>query len=272
MAGLIERRFGLQGRIASVTGSSAGIGAAIASGSTGSGATVVVNGRNADKVTAIGEKITAAGSTARGVAFDVTRSAELRGGVAKFEAEIGPIDILFNNAGIQPHTPLDDYPEETWRERMSANLDGVIFVVERPHGIGALGRRRRTRKRRHLSRFRRLQLRQRTYSLSTAASQLRSDRRLTLIVMGVSGCGKTTFGRAFAAAERLPFFDGDDVHSNEAIEKMRHGTALNDADRWPWLDRIGATCRFGRASTRGGHRLFSLARRLSRPFAGGGWT
>ena len=125
---LIERLFGLHGRIALVTGSSAGIGAAMAGGLAGAGATVVINGRNADKVEGVVEQINGAGGKAHGVAFDVTDSAQVRAGVAKIEAEIGPIDILVNNAGIQRRMPLEDFPEATWRELMSANLDSVFFV------------------------------------------------------------------------------------------------------------------------------------------------
>ncbi len=125
---LIERLFGLEGRVALVTGSSAGIGAAIAAGLAGAGAEVVVNGRSPDKIAAVVARIAAAGGNAHGVAFDVTASAEVRAGVARIEEEIGPIDILFNNAGVQRRAPLEDFAEETWRELMRANLDSVFFV------------------------------------------------------------------------------------------------------------------------------------------------
>jgi gluconate 5-dehydrogenase len=125
---LIERLFGLEGRVALVTGSSAGIGAAIAAGLAGAGATVVVNGRSPDKIAAVVARIAAAGGKARGIAFDVTDSAAVRAGVARIEEHIGPIDILFNNAGVQRRAPLEDFAEETWRELMRANLDSVFFV------------------------------------------------------------------------------------------------------------------------------------------------
>jgi len=127
---LIERLFGLEGRVALVTGSSAGIGAAIAAGLAGAGAVVVVNGRTPDKIEAVVAGMVAAGGKAHGVPFDVTDSAEVRAGVARIEAEIGPIDILVNNAGIQRRAPLEDYAEETWRELMRANLDSVFFVAQ----------------------------------------------------------------------------------------------------------------------------------------------
>ncbi|HEY1943487.1 MAG TPA: gluconokinase [Roseiarcus sp.] len=61
-----------------------------------------------------------------------------------------------------------------------------------------------------------------------------------IVVMGVSGAGKTTVGRLVAEALGGTFVDGDDLHSDEARAKMTAGIALTDADRWPWLDRIGA--------------------------------
>jgi carbohydrate kinase (thermoresistant glucokinase family) len=60
------------------------------------------------------------------------------------------------------------------------------------------------------------------------------------VVMGVSGCGKSTIGRALADRLDLAFIDGDDLHPASNIEKMRRGEPLDDADRAPWLDRVGA--------------------------------
>jgi gluconokinase len=77
-----------------------------------------------------------------------------------------------------------------------------------------------------------------TSSMSTAASPHPSDG-LGVVVMGVSGSGKTTVGRRLAEALDADFIDGDDLHTDEAREKMRSGQPLTDDDRWPWLDRIG---------------------------------
>lgn len=59
--------------------------------------------------------------------------------------------------------------------------------------------------------------------------------------MGVSGCGKSNFGQELAARLGLPYFEGDALHSAANVEKMRSGTPLTDADRWPWLDRVAET-------------------------------
>ena len=59
------------------------------------------------------------------------------------------------------------------------------------------------------------------------------------MVMGVSGCGKSTVASALAHELALDMTDGDDLHLPASVDKMRAGIALEDADRWPWLDRIG---------------------------------
>ena len=61
---------------------------------------------------------------------------------------------------------------------------------------------------------------------------------LALIVMGVSGSGKTTIGRLLAARLRWPFFDGDDYHSEANVARMEAGHPLTDADRQPWLGQL----------------------------------
>jgi len=63
--------------------------------------------------------------------------------------------------------------------------------------------------------------------------------RHPVVVMGVSGTGKSTVGAALAGRLRVPFEDADDLHPQANIDKMTRGEALDDQDRWPWLERIG---------------------------------
>jgi gluconokinase len=64
-------------------------------------------------------------------------------------------------------------------------------------------------------------------------------RLLGVVVMGVSGSGKSTLGRALADALAAPFLEGDDYHPPANVAKMSAGIALQDGDRWPWLDALG---------------------------------
>jgi gluconokinase len=59
-----------------------------------------------------------------------------------------------------------------------------------------------------------------------------------IIIMGVSGCGKSAVGAGLSALMHIPYHDGDDLHPSANVAKMRAGVALTDADRWPWLDRV----------------------------------
>jgi gluconokinase len=61
---------------------------------------------------------------------------------------------------------------------------------------------------------------------------------LRVVVMGVSGCGKSSVGEGLATALGIPYRDGDDLHPAANVEKMRAGVPLTDEDRWPWLDRV----------------------------------
>jgi gluconokinase len=66
---------------------------------------------------------------------------------------------------------------------------------------------------------------------------------MIVILMGVSGAGKTTIGQILSDKLGWPLFDADEFHSAASIEKMRSGIPLEDADRWPWLDRMNAMIR-----------------------------
>ena len=121
-------QFKLDGRLALITGSSAGIGLALAEGMAACGARIVLNGRDAARVAAAAGPLRAKGLEIHEMAFDVTDAAAVDKAVGRIEAEIGPIDILVNNAGIQRRMPLDEFPVATWSELMRTNLDSVFYV------------------------------------------------------------------------------------------------------------------------------------------------
>ena len=66
---------------------------------------------------------------------------------------------------------------------------------------------------------------------------------MIVIIMGVTGVGKTTVGQLLAESTGWPLYDADDYHSLANVEKMRSGIPLTDDDRWPWLDRLNALLR-----------------------------
>ena len=119
--------FQLAGRRALITGSSAGIGLALAEALAQAGAHVVLNGRTSSKVTAAADTLKAQGWSVSTSVFDVTDADQVREAVDQIEAE-GPIDILVNNAGMQIRGPLQDYDDRDWRTIMKTNLDSVYFV------------------------------------------------------------------------------------------------------------------------------------------------
>jgi len=80
---------------------------------------------------------------------------------------------------------------------------------------------------------------------------------MIVVVMGVTGCGKTVVGSALAESLGWPFLDGDDFHPPANVAKMASGTPLTDADRWPWLDRLADEA--GAILARGGSAVLACS-------------
>lgn len=85
-----------------------------------------------------------------------------------------------------------------------------------------------------------------------------------IVVMGVSGSGKSTVGAQLADVLGVPFIDGDGLHPESNIEKMAAGTPLTDADRWPWLAEVGRVLRDSGESGEGAIVACSALRRAYR--------
>jgi gluconate 5-dehydrogenase len=122
--------FDLSGKTALVTGSSQGIGLAIATALAGAGARVVLNGRSPATLEAAAELLRQGGAAVATSAFDVTDRPAVFAAVEALEESGLTIDILVNNAGIQRRMPLEDFAAEAWSEIMRANLDSVFHVSQ----------------------------------------------------------------------------------------------------------------------------------------------
>ncbi len=133
--------FDLSGRLALVTGSSAGIGWGLSRALARAGATVVMNGRDPDKLARAVAALADDGLSVRAEPFDVTVEAEVQAAVARIAATHGALDILVNNAGMQRRGPLEQFDTADWRTLMSTNLDSV-FLVSRAVARGMIERRR----------------------------------------------------------------------------------------------------------------------------------
>ena len=122
--------FSLDNRRALITGSTQGIGLALAYGLARSGASVVLNGRDETRVRKAAEKMIVDGFKAEHAVFDVTEQREVIAGVDQIEKDFGTIDILINNAGIQRRAPLEEFSKENWHEILNANVSSVFYVAQ----------------------------------------------------------------------------------------------------------------------------------------------
>jgi gluconate 5-dehydrogenase len=122
--------FDLTGKVALVTGSSRGLGYTIAEGLGRAGATVVLNGIQPERLDQSVKALKNSGLNVYGAAFDVTDSGQIQEQIAHIESEIGPVDILFNNAGIQIRKPLETFDEADWRRLFDVNLTGAYLVAK----------------------------------------------------------------------------------------------------------------------------------------------
>lgn len=136
--------FDISGRTALVTGSSRGIGLALARGLAEAGCTVVLNGRDGERLTKAAAELNAAelpGEVHTAV-FDVTDGPSVAAGIADVEERVGPLDVLVNNAGMQLRAPLLEFTDSDWHRILNTNLTSAFLVgreaarrmTERGHG------------------------------------------------------------------------------------------------------------------------------------------
>jgi gluconate 5-dehydrogenase len=121
--------FRLDGKVALITGSTRGLGWAMAQAMVDVGAHVVINGRHEDTVMAKTAELSLGGGRASGIAFDVADLPAAIGGVDKVIERHGAIDILINNAGIQHRSAVVDFEQEHWERVIAVNLNAPFALA-----------------------------------------------------------------------------------------------------------------------------------------------
>lgn len=125
---MMPELFNLKHKRALITGGTHGLGMAMAKGLASAGATLLINGHTEEKMKSALAEYKAAGFTAHGFLFDVTNEAEVKSAVDKIEQEVGPIDILINNAGIIMRTPMLEMEAADFRKVIDIDLVGPFIV------------------------------------------------------------------------------------------------------------------------------------------------
>ena len=120
---------GIKGKVVAVTGASSGIGEATALLLAGRGAKLVLGARRSDRLEALVDRIAGAGGEAIHARTDVTRREDLMNLVKVGCARFGKLDVLINNAGIGPISPLDDLRVEDWEQMIDVNFKGVLYGI-----------------------------------------------------------------------------------------------------------------------------------------------
>lgn len=127
---MVNRLFNLSGKTALITGSSRGIGYALAQGLGQAGARLVLNGNNEEKLQEAVRQLTSEGFEVYGCAFDVTDKVVIDEKVQQLEKSLGRIDILVNNAGVQKRAPLETFELSDWQHILDTNLTGTFLVTQ----------------------------------------------------------------------------------------------------------------------------------------------
>ena len=119
----------IAGKVVVITGASSGLGEATARHLAERGATVVLGARRAERLQALVDEITRTGGTASFVATDVTNPAQVQALVDTAVEKYGRIDVILNNAGVMPHSPLERRKIDDWNRTIDINIKGVLYGI-----------------------------------------------------------------------------------------------------------------------------------------------
>ncbi len=121
----------IEGKVVVITGASSGLGEATARHLSAQGALVALGARRVDRIEALARELTRGGARAIAVGTDVTRYEDVKRLVDAAVTSFGRIDVMINNAGLMPHSPLERVKIDDWNRTIDVNLKGVLY------GIGA---------------------------------------------------------------------------------------------------------------------------------------
>ncbi|MCK9685046.1 SDR family oxidoreductase [Scleromatobacter humisilvae] len=119
----------IEGKVVVITGASSGLGEATARMLSAHGATVVLGARRVDRIEALARELEGAGGKALALATDVTRAADVQRLVDAAVEKFGRIDVLVNNAGLMPSSPLERLKIEDWDRMIDVNIKGVLYGI-----------------------------------------------------------------------------------------------------------------------------------------------
>jgi NADP-dependent 3-hydroxy acid dehydrogenase YdfG len=119
----------ISGKVIVITGASSGLGEAAARYLAERGATVMLGARRAARLQALVETITAAGGRASARVTDVTDPAQVQALVDEAVARYGRVDVMLNNAGVMPHSPLERRKIDDWNRTIDVNIKGVLYGI-----------------------------------------------------------------------------------------------------------------------------------------------
>ena len=118
---------GISGKVIVITGASSGLGEAAARLLAAEGAAVVLGARRVDRIRSLADELSANGAKALALATDVTNPEEVKALVDAAVQQFGRIDVMINNAGLMPHSPLERLKIEDWNRTIDVNIKGVLY-------------------------------------------------------------------------------------------------------------------------------------------------
>src|SRR2546430_5799832 len=119
----------IEGKVVVITGASSGLGEATARLLSAEGASVVLGARRVERIRSLADELTGSGGKALAVTTDVTRFDQVKRLVEAAVETYGRVDVMLNNAGLMPHSPLERLKVEDWEQMIDVNIKGVLYGI-----------------------------------------------------------------------------------------------------------------------------------------------